>query len=199
MPLWLRHCVPVWTIRSCFRAASTIRRPSLTLWLTGFSTYTSLPAWQAQIAASACQWLGVAIEMASIVLSSSRRRMSCTTVGAVFELSFDHLGALGGRAEIDVADRGDAHVLELAPAGDVLLAPAVDAANGHPHGVVRPARLGIAIAVVRGRDGLHSRNRGHCSREFGRVRKKLSARQRAHGWDPRGELAGGRRSHAQPI
>ena len=73
--------MPVWTIRPYFRAASTIRRPSLTLWLTGFSTYTSLPAWQAQIVASACQWLGVATEMASIDLSSSSRRISCTISG----------------------------------------------------------------------------------------------------------------------
>ena len=83
IPLWLRHWVPVWTIRSYLRAASTMRRPSDTLWLTGFSTYTSLPAWHAQIVASACQWLGVAIEMASIDLSSRTRRMSCTTLGAV--------------------------------------------------------------------------------------------------------------------
>ena len=38
MPLWLRSWVPVWTIRLYFRAVSTIRRPSVTLWLTGFST-----------------------------------------------------------------------------------------------------------------------------------------------------------------
>ena len=33
-----RLCVPVCTIRLCLRAKSTIRRPSKTLWLTGFST-----------------------------------------------------------------------------------------------------------------------------------------------------------------
>ncbi|GIT28800.1 MAG: hypothetical protein Ct9H300mP1_08460 [Planctomycetaceae bacterium] len=33
-----RHWVPVWTILPYLRAACTIRRPSLTLWLTGFST-----------------------------------------------------------------------------------------------------------------------------------------------------------------
>ena len=42
-------------LRPVFRETCTIRRPSLTLWLTGFSTYTSLPACMAQIAASACQ------------------------------------------------------------------------------------------------------------------------------------------------
>ena len=53
------------------------------LWLHGFSTYTSLPAWQAQMAISACQWLGVTIETASRVLSSSARRMSCTHCGVL--------------------------------------------------------------------------------------------------------------------
>ena len=38
MPVLLRLCVPVWQIRLYLRAASTMRRPSLTLWLTGFST-----------------------------------------------------------------------------------------------------------------------------------------------------------------
>ena len=33
----LRRWVPSWTTRSYFRAASTIRRPSTTLWLAGFS------------------------------------------------------------------------------------------------------------------------------------------------------------------
>ena len=33
----LRFCVPIWTIRSYFRAASTAWRPSQQLWLGGFS------------------------------------------------------------------------------------------------------------------------------------------------------------------
>ncbi|MGC3965967.1 MAG: hypothetical protein QM775_00935 [Pirellulales bacterium] len=56
-------------------------RPSWTLWLHGFSTYTSLPAWQAQIVISECQWFGVAIDTASRFLSSSALRMSCTCCG----------------------------------------------------------------------------------------------------------------------
>ena len=157
------------------RAASTMRRPSLTLWLTGFSTYTSLPAWQAQMVARACQWLGVAIEMASIDLSSSRRRMSWTILGAVLVFRSTSLAPRLGDAQIDVADRGDAHVFEVVPAGDVFLAPPVDAANGNLHGIIWPARLGVALTVVRGCDGVHSRNRGHCSRQFSGVCKKLSA------------------------
>ena len=49
---------PVCTIRSYFRAASTSLRPSQQLWLSGVSTYTSLPAWQAQIAGQAVPMVG---------------------------------------------------------------------------------------------------------------------------------------------
>src|SRR5262245_6535998 len=52
------------------------------LWLHGFSTYTSFPAWQAQIVISACQWFGVAIEMAWRFLSSSAFRTSFTHTGS---------------------------------------------------------------------------------------------------------------------
>jgi hypothetical protein len=38
MPVLLRLWVPAWQMRLALRAASTMRRPSLTLWLTGFST-----------------------------------------------------------------------------------------------------------------------------------------------------------------
>src|ERR671919_259377 len=66
----LRLCVPCCTTRPYFFAASTHLRPSNTLWLIGFSTYTSLPAWQAQIVISECQWLQVATDTASSSLSS---------------------------------------------------------------------------------------------------------------------------------
>ena len=39
-------------------AVSTARRPSLTLWLTGFSTYTCLPAWHAQTVSNAYDRFG---------------------------------------------------------------------------------------------------------------------------------------------
>src|SRR5260370_4955871 len=76
MPVLERDCVPVCTIRLYLRAASTRLRLSQALCDTGFSTYTSFPAWIAQIAASECQWFGVAIETASTFLLSSNRRMS---------------------------------------------------------------------------------------------------------------------------
>ena len=78
MPLLLRLWVPVWQSLSYLRAVSTMRRPSETLWLTGFSQYTSLPFCIAQMAASACQWFGVAMEMTSMSLSATTLRMSCS-------------------------------------------------------------------------------------------------------------------------
>ena len=78
-----RYCVPPWQMRLYLRATWTMRRPSLMLWLTGFSTYTSLPACMAQMAASECQWLGVAMETTSTDLSSKTRRMSWTVFGAL--------------------------------------------------------------------------------------------------------------------
>ena len=50
-----RRCVPTCTTRLVLSAASTILRPSTTVSDSGFSTYTSLPAWQASIIISACQ------------------------------------------------------------------------------------------------------------------------------------------------
>ena len=73
-----RRCVPTCTIRSCFRAASTIARPSTIVIDSGFSTYTSLPARQAAIIWIACQWSGVAITTASMSLRSSTARKSLT-------------------------------------------------------------------------------------------------------------------------
>ena len=71
-----RLWVPVWTIFLYLRAAFTSWRPSQTLWETGFSTYTSLPAWMAQMAARECQWFGVAMQTRSISLSSNAFLMS---------------------------------------------------------------------------------------------------------------------------
>ncbi len=76
---WIPHC----TMRLYFRAALTICWPSQQLWVGGFSTYTSLPAWQAQTVDRACQWSGVAEMMASTVLSSSASRKSGTTRGTL--------------------------------------------------------------------------------------------------------------------
>ena len=92
IPGMLRLWTPIWHIRPSLRAHCVMTRPSRTLWQHGFSTYTSLPAWHAQIVASACQWLGVAIEMASIDLSSSTFRRSVKPAGRFlvsFSVSFN--------------------------------------------------------------------------------------------------------------
>ena len=68
--------MPIWTMRPYLRAASTILRPSQMHQVGGFSTYTSLPAWQAQIVCSACQWSCVEKLTASIDLSSNSFRWS---------------------------------------------------------------------------------------------------------------------------
>ncbi len=63
-------------------------RPSWTLWLSGFSTYTSLPASHAQIVISECQWLHVATDTASRFLSASASRISATVFGKLPESFF---------------------------------------------------------------------------------------------------------------
>ena len=63
-------------MRLYLRAAATTCWASKILCEQGFSTYTSLPAWQAHTVIRVCQWLGVAMEMASMDLSSSSLRMS---------------------------------------------------------------------------------------------------------------------------
>src|SRR5690606_6060812 len=79
------------------RAASIILRPSQTSCEAGFSTYTCLPAWQAHMAPSACQWLGIAMETASISLSSNTLRISHSVSGfspvfstTIFALESNH-------------------------------------------------------------------------------------------------------------
>ena len=76
-----RLLVPCCTMRLYFCAAATSWRPSKILWEHGFSQYTSLPAWQAQMPMSECRWLGVAMEMASMDLSSSSLRTSVKAAG----------------------------------------------------------------------------------------------------------------------
>ena len=63
-------------MRLAFSAAVTMARPSWMRWASGFSQYTSLPAWQARMAMIACQWSGVAITTASMSLRSRTLRKS---------------------------------------------------------------------------------------------------------------------------
>ena len=74
-------------MRLYFRAASIIFRPSQIVSDGFFSTYTSLPAWQAQTVASACQCSGVAMTTPSTSLSSKTWRMSVTRWGRLPRIS----------------------------------------------------------------------------------------------------------------
>jgi hypothetical protein len=76
-----RRLVPTCVTRFVRAAVSTILRPSTTVRLIGFSTYTSLPALQASMNISACQWSGVAITTASTALSSMSFLYSLYFVG----------------------------------------------------------------------------------------------------------------------
>ncbi len=120
----VRRCVPCWTMRSYFRAASTSLRPSKMLWLQGFSTYTSLPAWQAQMAISECQWLGVTMETASRLLSSRARRMSCTQTGVLPASSLHDVASGGEQPAVGIDQVGDLDVLHPAESRDVAVVPA---------------------------------------------------------------------------
>ena len=51
----LRCCVPIWMMRFLFRAASRMRTAASTVFETGFSQYTSLPAEMASIIIGLCQ------------------------------------------------------------------------------------------------------------------------------------------------
>ena len=161
VPAIERHCVPVWQIWLCLRAASTMRRPSLTLWLTGFSTYTSLPACMAQMAASACQWLGVAMVTMSTDLSSNTRRMSCTNLGArPCFLAISSTRCLPTFL-VDVADVSDLGVLARRISAQVAAALAVDADHGHAQLLV--GALALRRVVGQGasqRAGSHGRGGG---------------------------------------
>ena len=134
----LRFMVPTCTILLYLRAASTIFRPSHTVWEAGFSTYTCLPAWRAQMVASACQWLGVATITPSMSLSSRTRRRSCSVpglkVGDVGQAAIVH--AAREEVRVDVAQRLDLDVLEAGEAALQRVALAADADAGQHHAVV---------------------------------------------------------------
>jgi hypothetical protein len=72
-----RRWLPTWRTRLLYRfAAAASSSASSGLWLHGFSTYTSLPAARARMAAGACQWSGAAMTTASTSFRSSTRLKS---------------------------------------------------------------------------------------------------------------------------
>ena len=119
-------------MRRYFSAARTSWRPSRRLCEHGFSTYTSFPAWHAQIAISACQWFGVAIEIASICGSSSSRRTSANvrTLPPTSSRRF---------CRISASTSHNAAIFDVRHARkrlDVILAPAREAAHADADAIV---------------------------------------------------------------
>ena len=68
--------MPATTIRLYFSWAASIHLPSSMNTVSGFSTYTSLPAAQAVMVSRACQWSGVATTTPSMSLFSYILRKS---------------------------------------------------------------------------------------------------------------------------
>ena len=145
--------MPCCTMRPYSRAASTSLRPSNTLWLHGFSTYTSLPAWHDQMASNECQWFGVAIETASRFLSSRASRMSCTHFGVLPPQLLRHLAARSEQPRVGIDQVGDLDVLHLAVGLDVALPTAVDAGHGNANAVVGAEHLAGGLGAGDGERG----------------------------------------------
>ena len=101
----------------------------------------------AQIAARACQWLGVAMEIMSMFLSSTTLRMSCSNFGSLALPVLDFFHGVADDARIHVANGRDEGI-EVLIAGegiDVGHAPAAVAASaddGHAQLIVYLAFLG---------------------------------------------------------
>ncbi len=76
-----------------------------------FSTYTSFPAWQAKIVASACHCSGVATSTPWTSLSSNTVRMSCVVWGSLPCAFSKALADLAGPGRFQVTDKLELDVL----------------------------------------------------------------------------------------
>ena len=148
-------------MRCSRRAVSTSRRPSQQFWLSGDSTYTSLPAWQARMPARQCQWSGVAITTASTDLSSRALRKSRAVRGGRPFSSSPRLALREGkRLPSNVAQPGHAAVGPLGEGRRQGVAAGADSHHGQDDPLVgrrRPDRLGAGKqrhAGGRGQAGL---------------------------------------------
>jgi len=100
------------------------------LWLHGFLDIHIFAAWQPQMVISACQWFGVAMEMASRFLSSSALRTSCKVCGAEPPLLRPGvlLEPFGVRPRVGVNEVNNLDAVHFAPFADMepprLLRPA---------------------------------------------------------------------------
>ena len=116
--------MPTCTTRLCRRATSIIHRPSRTNSVSGFSTYTSLPAAQASIVIRACQWSGVETTTASTSLSSSSLRKSRVAAGTPPPISATRLVE---PAAVDLGDGDEVDVGLVLEVEDVPLADQAEA------------------------------------------------------------------------
>ena len=106
------------------------------------------------MACSACQWLGVAIEMASRSLSSSAWRRSCTHFGSPAGAILHRLAARTEQPAVGIHQISDLDaVLHVAIAPDMGLPSAVDADHGHADAIVRPQDSARSLGTGDGHRG----------------------------------------------
>ena len=111
----------------------------------------------AQMAARACQWLGVAVETMSTDLSSNASRMSLTNLGLRPCFLLDRLGPLLADLLVGIDDVGDLGVVVVSQqSADVIAAAAVDADDHRGEFFVRA----FALCLV-GREEPADRHRRH--------------------------------------
>ena len=135
--------------------ASTSLRPSEMLWLHGFSTYTSLPDWQAHMPSSECQWFGAAIETTSKSLSSKIVAEILDALGRIAAAVLHHFAARSEQAAVGIDQIRDLDVLHAAICLNMLHAAAVNAGHRDANPIVgaqHPARSLCAADGKRGGD-----------------------------------------------
>ena len=187
VPFIERHCVPTWQMRPCLRATSTMRRPSLTLWLTGFSTYTSLPACMAQMATRACQWLGVAVLMTvdRFVVEQLAQVLHVLWAAAGFLADFIATAVANGGVGVANGDKID--VFAVGEFSQMCVALAIDADRGDGEFFVEAFAL-LFIGGQRGPGSTGGDGGGRGGKH--RIFQELAARKVRHGRGSFGVVGG---------
>ena len=130
--------MPTWQMRLLTRAALTIGGPSSIFSVSGFSTYTSLPALSASMAIAACQWSGTPISTASTSFISSSLRWSVKALGFGRDLLRGvDLGA------VDIADRRHIHGSGFDEFAHVAAAALAAADQSELHALVGAVHTGV--------------------------------------------------------
>ena len=152
------------------------------------------------MAARECQWLGVAMEMTSMFLSSTTLRMSCSYLGgcALGLLGAGHGVADDGR--VGVADGGDDAVVLAGEAVDVAPAAAVDADDGDAQRAVGVAGLGC-LCRLGGGGGLADDAGAGQRGQHGRILDEITPIQKTHREhsSPEGGMGGRRNGAMFPL